>query len=116
MEYLPSVYRVRWLRACARLDRWTEEVTYLTSEMSWFVAYMKHMEDVCEKRASAVLKVGDGLAAYDLRQADMWRRQGQEARIKFGWKSENVFVKGEESELLDVSDEESNSNDDWDYE
>ncbi|KAJ3503219.1 hypothetical protein NMY22_g18324 [Coprinellus aureogranulatus] len=82
--YLAEVYRVKWLRAQSRVDRWKEEVDYLTSEMSWYVNFMDYQEKHARQRAS----LSGGRSAYELRQADIWRRYGLEARMNFGWVSD----------------------------
>lgn len=101
------VSRVRWLRARSRVDRWNEEVTYLASEMTWYVNFMGYREGEAMKRAT----VGGRMSAFELRQADMWRRYGMQGKVKFGLvpglagaKADGADVKKEPSES-DVSDE-----------
>ncbi|KAJ3533262.1 hypothetical protein NMY22_g7406 [Coprinellus aureogranulatus] len=84
-EYLDEIYRVRWLRARCRVDRWMEEVTFIESEMSWYVNYMNFKEEESATRATGAGKVGTSEGALELRQADVWRRRGLEAKEKFGW-------------------------------
>ena len=37
-----TVYRVNWLRAKARFDRWDEEDEIVRSEMRWTLLYFEH--------------------------------------------------------------------------
>ncbi|EDR10747.1 uncharacterized protein LACBIDRAFT_315474 [Laccaria bicolor S238N-H82] len=37
--YMEQVYRVNWLRAKARYDRWSEEHTLIPNEMNWTRLY-----------------------------------------------------------------------------
>lgn len=103
------MYRVRWLRARSRVDRWQEEVAFITSEMIWYVNFMAHQEGQAMKRATR----GGGLSAFELRQADMWRRYGLQGKIAFGdapgisaAEKDGPEMKKEPSPS-DVSDEES---------
>lgn len=90
-----QVYRVRWLRAKCRVDRWREEVAYLTSEMSWYVNFMGFQERACHVRAGLDEKMGNYAAPHELRQADIWCRRAFEAQVKFGWVSAKEPAKQE---------------------
>ncbi|KAJ3525648.1 hypothetical protein NMY22_g10486 [Coprinellus aureogranulatus] len=81
-DYLKEVYRVNWIRARSRKDRWAEEYKFVKAEMEWYVLYMSHFEE--RARGWANLGLGGGHSAYASRQADMWRRRGCEARSLFG--------------------------------
>ncbi|KAJ3520163.1 hypothetical protein NMY22_g12874 [Coprinellus aureogranulatus] len=48
-DYLQEIYRVKWLRARSRLDRWKEEVMYLNSEMSWYFGWEKDSKGKTKK-------------------------------------------------------------------
>ncbi|EAU81827.2 hypothetical protein CC1G_12943 [Coprinopsis cinerea okayama7 len=70
-EYLEELYRVNWLRARSRFDRWREEYKLLRSEMDWILNFFSYKEAECKSWA---LRKEDspGHVAYALRQADMW--------------------------------------------
>jgi hypothetical protein len=40
------VYRVNWLRARARAQRWSEEREIVTKEMEWVIGTFRYMERV----------------------------------------------------------------------
>ena len=61
------VYRVNWLRAKARYDRWGEEIKTLKDEMIWTLLFFNFQRKEWEKRAT-MTKQG-GHKAYALRQA-----------------------------------------------
>jgi hypothetical protein len=44
------VYRVHWLKAKARRDRWAEEATLLVHEMDWIVAFFEHRASEWRRR------------------------------------------------------------------
>lgn len=82
------VYRVHWLKAKARCDRWAEERTILSSEMDWVTAYFRTQAKKWEGRRTAILKdsaasldsfgpeisLGSerGRYCYAFKQEDMW--------------------------------------------
>lgn len=76
-----TVRRVNWIRARSRMERWTEEVLLLESEMQWYVNFMTSQKSRAE--AWAQLDLGDGHKAYALREADEWRRYGIEGASTF---------------------------------
>jgi hypothetical protein len=44
------VYRVHWLKAKARRDRWAEEVTLLVNEMDWTLGFFEHRASEWHRR------------------------------------------------------------------
>jgi hypothetical protein len=48
------VYRVHWLKAKARSDRWAEEQVLLSNEMDWVVIFLQTQARVWRDRAGAV--------------------------------------------------------------
>ncbi|EAU81208.2 hypothetical protein CC1G_09452 [Coprinopsis cinerea okayama7 len=81
-EYLEEIYRVNWLRAKSRVERWREEFILLSSEMEWVVNFFLYKEEECHGWAS-VTKNSPGHYAYAKRQADMWRLMAVHAREAF---------------------------------
>jgi hypothetical protein len=80
-----SVYRINWLRAKARLNRWEEELELVVAEMGWTVATFKHNAGVWHKRAVECLgnEENRGKQSYALQQESNWLRWAAEARITF---------------------------------
>ncbi|KAG2005829.1 hypothetical protein CC2G_002197 [Coprinopsis cinerea AmutBmut pab1-1] len=81
-EYLEELYRVNWLRAKSRADRWKEEHTLLTCEMEWVPNYFAFKEDECKAWATLTRDL-PGHRAYASRQANMWRLMGVHAEKAF---------------------------------
>ncbi|KAG2003780.1 hypothetical protein CC2G_004358 [Coprinopsis cinerea AmutBmut pab1-1] len=71
-DYLEELYRVNWLRARSRLDRWREEYTLLSNEMEWILNFFKAKQKECRSWAEA-LPDSPGHVAYAKRQENMWR-------------------------------------------
>ena len=77
------VYRVSWLRARARAQRWKEEKEIVMKEMEWVIGSFGYMEEVWKARA---LEMGDqklGHRAYARREADRWKRWKEIAKTEF---------------------------------
>jgi hypothetical protein len=69
-----SVWRVSWLRAKARQERWMEEYITVRGEMGNTIRYYEEMMEQWEKRAQA--SENDqlpGHSSYAHRQANMWK-------------------------------------------
>ena len=75
------VYRVNWLRAKARKDRWEEEMELVVSEMNWTVECFKYHEKRWERRAEGTQ--GLGQKAYAWKQKAMWENWGKSAEERF---------------------------------
>ena len=78
----PLVYRVNWLRAKARKERWEEEMELVAREMDWTVNCFEHYEAIWKGRAEAAESAGKG--AYAWKQGSMWERWAKMARDRFG--------------------------------
>lgn len=84
------VYRVHWLKAQARNDRWREEVVLLLSEMEWTEGYFRHMARLWESRghtaeqdvAERSTQMG-GLICYAKKEQAMWTRMADRANAAF---------------------------------
>jgi hypothetical protein len=73
------VYRVNWLRAKARYDRWDEELTLVKSEMTWTLLFFDWHRKKWEERAVvSEMKGQRGEEAYAFKQAAMWEKFGTE--------------------------------------
>jgi hypothetical protein len=78
-----AVYRVNWLRAKARHDRWEEEVILVTKEMGWTVNWFNHYATRWRLRAQNVDAKG-GAAAYAWKQAQVWESLKKDCEVMFG--------------------------------
>ncbi|KAG2007148.1 hypothetical protein CC2G_014864 [Coprinopsis cinerea AmutBmut pab1-1] len=81
-EYLEELYRVNWLRAKSRAERWREEHLLLTSEMDWVVNFFFFKEDECKAWAT-ITRGLPGHRAYANRQANVWRLMAVHAEKAF---------------------------------
>jgi hypothetical protein len=74
------VYRVNWLRAKARSDRWSEELKIVKHEMKWTVLWFEHQIKEWQDRLDESLKKNKpGHVAYAEKQAAMWKDFKSEA-------------------------------------
>jgi hypothetical protein len=80
---LQLVYRVNWLRASARAQRWEEEVSQLEHEMTWTVAFFRHKKEEWKTLALKADDVKSGLACYAFKQANTWERFEKQAELLF---------------------------------
>jgi hypothetical protein len=80
---LNPVYRVNWLRASARFQRWSEEVILLQREMLWTVAFFKYKKEEWKKMAIESENPRNGLACYAEKQASTWANFEQHAETLF---------------------------------
>jgi hypothetical protein len=81
--YEITVYRVSWLRARARAQRWNEEREIVSKEMEWVIGTFEYMEKIWEARAIGVRGERLGHKAYATKEADRWRRWAEIARNEF---------------------------------
>jgi hypothetical protein len=76
-----SVYRVNWLRAKARHDRWNEELLIVQHEMKWTILWFKHQIKEWKDRLKRSEKENKpGHIAYAEKQVAMWKmfvREGE---------------------------------------
>ena len=77
------VYKVIWLRASARFNRWDEEVTLLQHEMEWTAAFFRHKKAKWEQMANDVGNARSGLACYAQKQRVVWAKFEVHARNVF---------------------------------
>jgi hypothetical protein len=75
------VYRVNWLRAKARHDRWKEELLIVQHEMKWTISWFKHhMKKWKDRLRKSVEEEKPGHIAYAEKQVAMWKmfmREGE---------------------------------------
>ena len=78
------VYRVNWLRAKARFDRWNEELILVPHEMQWTVLWFEYQSKVWTKRATESVGQGkEGHRAYAFKQVEMWDKFSAQGRKSF---------------------------------
>lgn len=82
-----TVYRVNWLRAKARFDRWSEELIIVGHEMRWTVAWFEHQRGEWLKRTrKREVESNPGKKAYAEKQIAMWEMFVEEAKRGFAGK------------------------------
>jgi hypothetical protein len=81
-KYSASVYRVNWLRAKARKERWEEEIELVVSEMGWTIKCFQYHERVWRERAEKM--EGPGHIAYAWKQSSIWGKWAKRAEETFG--------------------------------
>ena len=99
-----AVYRVHWLKAKSRRDRWREERIILESEMQWTELFYRHRASrwkALAAESSAVIPSREadsaphtisnpkyrhsrGHICYALKLESMWNRLAQQAAVQFG--------------------------------
>jgi hypothetical protein len=95
-----AVYRVHWLKAKSRRDRWREEQILLESEMQWAELFFRNRasrwktlaaesESAASSRdANSSSKIefqhSRGHICYALKLESMWNRLAQQAAVQFG--------------------------------
>ncbi|KAH6869445.1 hypothetical protein BKA70DRAFT_1379648 [Coprinopsis sp. MPI-PUGE-AT-0042] len=82
-KYLAEVYRVNWVQAKCRMERWKEEHDILQCEMEWILNFFAYKSDQC-KAWALMSQEKIGYKAYARRQEEMWRLLGVQAEIMFG--------------------------------
>jgi hypothetical protein len=78
---LALVYRVSWLQAKARKERWEEELELVTNEMDWTVNCFGYNQMVWKQRAEEAK--GPGHRAYAWKQSSTWAGWAKTAENTF---------------------------------
>jgi len=79
------VYRVNWLRAKARVDRWLEEEALVKYEMQWTVKWFQNQANLWNRRSNR--EDGDlplGHKSYSVKQEKIWNTFLRKASQRFG--------------------------------
>jgi hypothetical protein len=72
-EFTCLVYRVNWLRAKARVDRWLEEETLVKHEMEWTVIWFKNQAELWRERSKRKNhELPTGHKSYAAKQQKLW--------------------------------------------
>ncbi|KAH6908105.1 hypothetical protein BKA70DRAFT_1372112 [Coprinopsis sp. MPI-PUGE-AT-0042] len=80
--YLAELYRVNWIKAKCRAERWKEEHILLSAEMEWVLNFFESQQDKCKAWAN-LTRDRPGHYAYARRKSDMWRLLGVHAEGMF---------------------------------
>jgi hypothetical protein len=78
------VYRVNWLKAKARVDRWQEELVLVKNEMQWTILWFKNQANLWKERSEredVVLPIGH--KAYALKQQKLYNQFERKASERF---------------------------------
>ena len=81
IDYAYEVFRVSWLKAKARYDRWNEEFQMVQAEMFWTTLWFKHQENEWERRFKKAIVPGH--CAYAAKQQNLWERFRKKAEETF---------------------------------
>ncbi|KAK7678330.1 hypothetical protein QCA50_018678 [Cerrena zonata] len=74
--FVTEMFRVNWLRAKSRRDRWAEEKVLLQSELTWTHRFFTHRAEQWTKRS---MHTTPGHSCHASRQANTWRNFAREA-------------------------------------
>ncbi|KAI6009101.1 hypothetical protein EDC04DRAFT_2610741 [Pisolithus marmoratus] len=78
---MEEFYRINWLKARARRDRWKEEVSLVRHEMLWTVLWFEYHKKIWEQRA--LQSTEPGKEAYAKKQIGLWSDFASKARLMF---------------------------------
>ncbi|KAI6040548.1 hypothetical protein EDC04DRAFT_2993623 [Pisolithus marmoratus] len=78
---MEEFYRINWLKARARRDRWKEEVSLVGHEMLWAGLWFEYHKKMWEKRALQLTEPGK--EAYANKQMGLWSDFVSKARLMF---------------------------------
>jgi hypothetical protein len=78
------VYRVNWLRAKARVDRWVEELVLVKHEMQWTIRWFQYQANLWRERSEreeGSLPIGH--KAYAKKQRKLWNEFERKSSERF---------------------------------
>ncbi|KAI6024926.1 hypothetical protein BKA83DRAFT_4124738 [Pisolithus microcarpus] len=78
---MEEFYRINWLKARARRDRWKEEVSLVRHEMLWMGLRFEYHKNMWEQRA--LQSTEPGKEAYARKQMVLWSDFANKARLMF---------------------------------
>jgi hypothetical protein len=79
----PAVYRVNWLKARAKKNRWAEELVLTRNEMEWATRFFYFKSRQWAGWIENVDGPSTGQRAYADKQMAMWQNMGEEAYRQF---------------------------------
>jgi hypothetical protein len=85
LTYFNLVYRVNWLKAKARVDRWQEEQILVKHEMDWTIRWFQYQANLWKKRSEMEDRMlPKGHEAYAIKQQKLWDVFQKKASERFG--------------------------------
>ena len=79
------VYRVNWLRAKARVDRWQEELILVKHEMQWTLLWFQYQANLWRERSERVESIlPTGHKSYAKKQEKLWNAFESKSLGKLG--------------------------------
>ena len=83
-KFICLVYRVNWLRAKARVDRWVEEETLVKHEMEWTILWFKYQADIWRDRSKREdVNLPPGHQVYATKQQKLWNSFHEKSSERF---------------------------------
>ncbi|KAG2049659.1 hypothetical protein BDR06DRAFT_893341 [Suillus hirtellus] len=82
--WMDEFYRVNWLKAKARWQRWEEELSLVQHEMGWTVGWFQQKKDEWHRRYHQAKKAGH--QEYAQRQVLLWEKFELDAQNAFNGK------------------------------
>jgi hypothetical protein len=83
--FIDAVYRVNWLKAKARVDRWQEELILVKHEMQWTVLWFQYQSNLWRERSERVEGIVTmGHQAYAKKQEKLWKSFEKKSSERFG--------------------------------
>ena len=91
--YSCSVYRVNWIRAKSRSDRWQEELSLTQHEMLWVILWFQHRAEQWRSWAHSQSDHPNdsSMSCYAYRQAEIWETCKKSALVRFQQTSCNLL-------------------------
>ena len=85
LTYFILVYRVNWLKAKARVDRWQEELILVKHEMDWTIRWFQYQAKIWKERSELEdSMLPKGHEAYAIKQRKLWDAFEKKASERFG--------------------------------
>ncbi|KAI6105115.1 hypothetical protein EV401DRAFT_1873905 [Pisolithus croceorrhizus] len=78
---MEEFYRINWLKARARRDRWREEVSLVRHEMLWTTLWFQYQKEIWETQA--LQSTEPGKEAYASKQVELWSDFTKKAGLMF---------------------------------
>jgi hypothetical protein len=78
------VYRVNWLRAKARVNRWQEELILVKHEMQWTILWFQYQANLWRERSERVDGIfPTGHTSYAKKQQKLWNAFERKSSERF---------------------------------
>ena len=81
---LSLVYRVNWLRAKSRVDRWVEEEILVKNKMHWTILWFQNQVNLWSERSTRQdNSLTPGHKSYAIKQQKLWNMFREKATERF---------------------------------